>query len=140
MCANAPMWRFPRTLILGSRVAEKTSCQSLAESLSCLVRWSTQPLHGYTGLILRQLGCNNLYLLVTNPCSRCVYIPAEGSRIPGWHCSDRYETVCWWRGLLPPISENEPSRQLVNKGKPPLISSCRRIVLAFAADATRVFA
>ena len=31
-------------------------------------------------------------------------------------CNDalekRYETVCWWRGLLPLISENEPSRQL----------------------------
>ena len=28
--------------------------------LSCVVRWSTQALHGYTGLILRQLGYNNL--------------------------------------------------------------------------------
>jgi hypothetical protein len=33
--------------------------------------------------ILRQLGCNNLYLLVTNPRSRCGYTPAEGSRIRG---------------------------------------------------------
>jgi hypothetical protein len=47
------------------------------------VRWSTQPLHGYTGLILRQLSCNNLYLLVTNPCSRRDYIPTERSRIMG---------------------------------------------------------
>jgi len=29
-------------------------------ALSCVVHWSTQPLHLYTGLILRQLGCNNL--------------------------------------------------------------------------------
>ena len=29
-------------------------------ALSCVVRWSTQPLHLYTGLILGQLGCNNL--------------------------------------------------------------------------------
>ncbi len=28
--------------------------------LSCVVRWSTQALHVYTGLILRQLVCNNL--------------------------------------------------------------------------------
>src|SRR5215216_1827691 len=27
---------------------------------SCVVRWSTQLLQGYTGQILRQLGCNNL--------------------------------------------------------------------------------
>src|SRR5215207_8777669 len=27
----------------------------------------TQPMLGYTGLILRQLGCNNLCLLATNP-------------------------------------------------------------------------
>src|SRR5215218_218846 len=50
--------------------------------------------------------------LVTNPRSSCGYIPAEGSSTTGCRCAERYKTVCWWRGLLLWVSENEPSRQL----------------------------
>jgi hypothetical protein len=35
-------------------------CLPVLYALSRVVRWSTQPLHLYIGLILRQLGCNNL--------------------------------------------------------------------------------
>ena len=38
---------------------EKTRLPVLC-ALSCVVRSSTQPLSGYTRLILRQRGCNNL--------------------------------------------------------------------------------
>src|SRR5215212_7604513 len=52
-------------------------------ALSCVVRWSTQPLLGYTGLILRQLGCNNLCLLATNPRNSSAIHSATGGRSGG---------------------------------------------------------
>ena|SRR5215203_4968424 len=39
---------------------EEKPCLPVLCALSCVVRWSTQSWQGYTGLILRQLGCNNL--------------------------------------------------------------------------------
>jgi len=42
-------------------VAPKTNpCEAILCALSCVVSWSTQALQGYTGLILRQLICNDL--------------------------------------------------------------------------------
>src|SRR5215217_8453231 len=93
------------------RLEEKPCLPGLC-ALSCVVRWPTQPWQGYTGLILRQLGCNNLCPLATNPRNaRTIHSAVGGPYTLTHHSMGAYARVKA-ETLYRRVSENEPSRIL----------------------------